>query len=174
MPTRQPTTDLQLKNAVHAMKDSQLKDYLSDRRSEAHQGSLLQHLLVSIAKADEEEWALVVVYSAGAAWASEVLPSLDVEADFDDVTRVLNAQWLSEDWGWTSFVEGANAIEVVHHRGPFVELMGEERLLYAAELMRGFYAAVLQHLSGDPGLDVVLDEQRSGLDQLVFVLGASR
>ncbi len=153
--------------------DTSLYGHVSRSRAERWRGSLLQHLLLKIAEAADEEWALSWAYQLGERWAADVTASIDPDADFDDIAKALSSVWQRDDWGQTEFAEGKQGWEVIHHHGPFVEILGAERLLLAAELMRGFYAALLRGLSENADLDLVLDEGRSGLERLCFQVSAA-
>jgi hypothetical protein len=150
-----------------------MQDYVGQSRLQKWGDSLLKHVLVVLLDSTDENWCHDLLFRIGAEWAADAAGELRADMGLDEIQLELNDRWGELDWGWMSFDEGHFGVEVSHRQGPFVELFGLERVLFATELMRGFYSELLRIISDSDDLVLELDESRSNVEHFVFVLRGS-
>lgn len=60
----------------------------------------------------------------------------------DDLEQRLNQFWLEQNWGWVSFVESQDGIDISHQASPLGAAFGAEALEWSVGFLEGFYQAV--------------------------------
>ncbi len=84
----------------------------------------------------------------------------DVHSQFQDVHTLseleqgLNFFWSQINWGWTSFQEVGESIEITHSAAPLAEAFGADALGWSVGLLEGFYQHMFRLLGASAAMQV--------------------
>ncbi len=84
----------------------------------------------------------------------------ELHAQFQDINTLpeleqgLNLFWSQINWGWSSFQEAGESIEITHWAAPLAEAFGADNLGWSVGLLEGFYQNMFRLLGASTAMQV--------------------